>query len=157
MGTPIAAAGTTIGYAVEATANTKPTTGYTLIPDVKSISELNSAPGSIDVTTLSETVRKRNIADLPDAFDNLELGYLFTSAFQDVWDGLITAQGTAEGASKAVWFEIKNPTLTESVFFKGHAAPIGVPAFETGNAVESSAYITVLNEPEWATKSTVGT
>lgn len=154
MGIPVAAAGTTIGYAVETTANTKPTANYTLLPDVKSISELNSAPGSIDVTVLSETVRKRNIADLPDAFDNLEIGYLFTSAFQDAWDNIITAQATAEAASKSVWFEIKNPTLAKSVFFKGHAAPIGVPAFETGNAVESSAYITVLNEPAWGTKST---
>ena len=44
MGVAINTAGVTVGYAVEATAGTRPTSGYTVIPDIKSVPELNPSP-----------------------------------------------------------------------------------------------------------------
>ena len=53
MGIPLSTAGISVKYAVEATAGTRPTTGFIVIPDIKEIPELNSSPESLDATDLS--------------------------------------------------------------------------------------------------------
>ena len=42
MGIAITTAGITVGYAVETTAKTRPTTGYKLIPDLKEIPDMEN-------------------------------------------------------------------------------------------------------------------
>lgn len=48
-------AGMRLYYVVEATAGTRPTSGLTKIPEVKSIPSFNPSPDVIDSTTLEET------------------------------------------------------------------------------------------------------
>ena len=48
-------AGMYLCYAVEATAGTRPSTGFIQIPEVKSMPSFNPAPDTIDSTTLLET------------------------------------------------------------------------------------------------------
>ena len=48
-------AGMFLCYACETSAGTKPSTGWTKIPEVKSIPSFNSAPETIESTTLEET------------------------------------------------------------------------------------------------------
>ena len=52
-------AGIKLKYIVEATAGTRPTSGYTEIPDVISLPAMDSAPEALECTPLSETVWKR--------------------------------------------------------------------------------------------------
>ena len=59
MANEFSTAGIQLGYAVEATAGTRPTTGYTNIPGIKSMPEFNPEPSSLEVTDLSDTVWKR--------------------------------------------------------------------------------------------------
>ena len=66
MGVAINTAGVTVGYAVEATAGTRPTTGYTVIPDIKSVPELNPSPETLESTNLMETEYKTYIEGLKD-------------------------------------------------------------------------------------------
>ena len=54
MALEIASAGAYIQYAVETTAGTKPTTGLTQIPGVKTIGALDAEPATYDVTDLSD-------------------------------------------------------------------------------------------------------
>lgn len=51
----LSTAGMTLQYAVETSAGTRPTTGYTKIPEVKSMPSFNPSPNTIDSTTLEET------------------------------------------------------------------------------------------------------
>ena len=44
--------GVKVNYCVETTAGTRPTSGYTNIPDIKSIPDINLTPSNIDVTNL---------------------------------------------------------------------------------------------------------
>ena len=41
-------AGVTVNYAVEATAGTRPTTGYIKIPSIKSVPEMNPSPETLE-------------------------------------------------------------------------------------------------------------
>lgn len=58
MANEFSTAGITLKYAV-ATGTTRPTSGYTTIPSIKSMPEFNPEPSSLEVTDLSDTVWKR--------------------------------------------------------------------------------------------------
>ena len=84
MGIAISTAGVTFGYAVEATAGTRPTTGYILIPDIKEIPEMNPEPETLESTTLAATEFKTYIEGLKDlggALSFLALTAYHTSPF----------------------------------------------------------------------------
>ena len=153
MGIAISTAGVTFGYAVESTKGTRPTTGYTVIPDVKEIPEMNPEPETIETTVLSETEFKTYIAGLKDLGGALSFLANYTTELEEVWETLVEAYKTAEAAEKAVWFEVKHPKLDKSVFFTGQPSAMGLPAMAVGNVLETNLYITPTNAPTWETKS----
>lgn len=55
MANELSTAGITIGYAVESTSGTRPST-FSSIPNVKSIGDMNPDPATYDVTDLSDLV-----------------------------------------------------------------------------------------------------
>ena len=59
MAQELSTAGVLLKYAVETTAGTRPTTGYTTVPSIKSIPDLNPEPESLEVTDLSDTEWRR--------------------------------------------------------------------------------------------------
>ena len=55
MANELSTNGIKIYYASETTAGTKPTSGWTEIPDVVSIPAIGSTPDTIEITPLAET------------------------------------------------------------------------------------------------------
>lgn len=153
MGVAINTAGVTVGYAVEATSGTRPTTGFTLIPDIKSVPELNPSPETLESTTLAETEYKTYIEGLKDLGGALSFTANFTKELTTVWDALVEAYETASAENKAVWFEIKHPKLEKSVYFSGQPSKTGLPAIEVNNILETNLYITPTSAPKWEAKS----
>ena len=153
MGIAISTAGVTFGYAVEATKGTRPTTGYTVIPDVKEIPEMNPEPETIETTVLSETEFKTYIEGLKDLGGALSFLANYTTELETVWGELVEAYKTAADADKATWFEVKHPKLEKAVYFTGQPSAMGLPAMSVGNVLETNLYITPTNAPKWETKS----
>lgn len=154
MGIAISTAGITLGYAVETTAKTRPTTGYKIIPDLKEIAEMNPEPESLETTTLSETSYKTYIEGLKDLGGALSFLANFTTELETEWSALITAYETAKASGKSIWFEVKHPQLTKSVFFTGQPAKMGMPGATVGSVYETNLFITPTSAPTWETKST---
>ncbi len=154
MGIALSTAGVTVGYAVETTAGTRPTTGYTVIPDIKEVPEMNPEPEALESTTLSETEYKTYIEGLKDLGGSLSFTANFTSALQTAWATLVSAAKTAKEADKATWFEIKHPDLEKSVFFSGQPSAMGLPGMSVNSVLETSLYVVPTGEPIWETKST---
>jgi hypothetical protein len=154
MGIAISTAGVTFGYAVETAKGTRPTTGYTLIPDVKEIPEMNPEPETLETTVLSETEFKTYIEGLKDLGGALSFLANYTSELETVWADLVTAYKAAMAEGKATWFEVKHPKLEKSVFFTGQPSAMGLPAMAVGNVLETNLYITPTNAPAWEAKST---
>ena len=96
MGIAISTAGITLGYAVETTAKTRPTTGYKVIPDLKEIPEMNPEPETLETTTLSETEYKTYIEGLKDLGGALSFLANFTTELETEWAALMTAYETAK-------------------------------------------------------------
>lgn len=154
MGVALSTAGVTVGYAVEVTAGTRPSTGYTVIPDIKEVPEMNPEPETLETTTLAETEFKTYIEGLKDLGGALSFLANYTTELETVWGELVDEYKTAKAAGKAIWFEVKHPQLTKSVFFTGQPSAMGLPAMSVNAILETNLYITPTNAPTWETKST---
>jgi hypothetical protein len=67
---------------------------------------------------------------------------------------LVEACKTAIASDKAIWFEVKHPKLSKSVFFTGQPSAMGLPAMSVGSVLETNLFITPTNAPAWETKTT---
>lgn len=154
MGIALSTAGVTIGYAPEETAGSRPTAGYTNIPDVKEIPEMNPEPETLETTTLAETEYKTYIEGLKDLGGALSFLANYTTDLEAKWATLVEAYNTAKAAGKSIWFEVKHPGLEKSVFFTGQPSAMGLPAMSVNSVLETNLYITPTNAPIWENKTT---
>lgn len=154
MALEIASAGAKIQYAAEATAGTRPTTGYTPIPNVKTIGALDAEPATYDVTDLSDLEFKRYIPGLKDIGGDVPLTMNLTQAIITAWAALVSAAETAAEAQKSTWFEVVIPKLNESFYFRGVPSPLGLSEVATDTALEITAHVTPNEIVGWAAKST---
>ena len=154
MANELSTAGAVVKYIAEATAGTRPTTGYTVIPGIKSIPDLNPEPSTLEVTDLADTEWKRYIPGLKDPGGALAFNANNTDAFQTAWDTMVTAAETAKASNKSMWFEISVPGLAKSFFFAGMPSPLGLGAMDVDAVLEISGYVSPNKVEGWATKST---
>lgn len=107
--------GVKFGYAVETTAGTKPSTGFTELTRINSIGELSIDPSTIDASALTDMVTKY-IAGRSEVSENITIDVNLTDATQAEWEAVLTAyQGLSGG--KQMWFEVIIPGLTDGFFF----------------------------------------
>lgn len=156
MGIALSTAGISVNYAVEATAGTRPTSGYTMIPDIKEIPELNPSPETLETTDLSATEYKTYIAGLKDLGGALSFTANLTENGKTKWAAMMEDYETAKTANKAMWFCIIIPGLTEAVYFTGEPSAMGLPGAGVSAVLETALYITPTNEPTWDAKPTAG-
>ena len=150
----LSTAGITIQYAVETTAGTRPVTGYTAIPSIKSIPDLNPEPTSLETTSLEATEWKTYIPGLKDPGGAIQLTANNNEAFQTAWSTLVEAAATAKEDEKEIWFAVVIPGLTKSFYFAGYPSDLGLSGIEVDSVLEISPYITPSNVAGWAAKPT---
>ena len=146
-------AGIKVKYAVETTAGTRPTTGYTVIPGIKGTPDFNPAPSTLDVTDLSDTEFRRYIAGLKDTGGASSFRANITTAFKTAWDAFVTASDTAFAGGKATWIEIAIPNFN-SFYVSGRPSPLGLSAQDVGAVFEGDVYFTPNFIEGWDTAST---
>lgn len=154
MGIALTTAGVTLRYAVETVKGTRPTSGYKIIPDIKSTPEFNPEPESLETTTLAETEFKTYTPALKDLGGALPFTANYTNEFITSWGEVVSAYDEAVVEEKAVWFEINHPKLENSLYINGKPSELGLPAMEVNSVMEISAYITPLAAPVKGAKST---
>ena len=152
MGIALSTAGVTVSYAVEETTGAKPTGGFTIIPDIKEVPEMNPEPESLETTTLAATEYKTYIEGLKDLGGALSFLANFTTELEDAWTELVDDYKAAKTGNKSVWFQVQHPDLPNAVFFTGQPSAMGLPAMSVNAVLETNLYITPTNAPEWAKK-----
>ena len=140
MANELSTLGITVNYAVEATAGTRPTSGYTKVAHIKATPDFAVAPDGIEVTDLEETEIHRYIAGLRDLGDSLSFTANLTSDLITSWASCKTAADTAWASGKATWWEIKIPNM-KSFYFSGLPADLGLSALEVNSALETECTI----------------
>lgn len=144
--------GVQLHYAVEATAGTRPTTGYTRIYGIKSTPSLNPAPDTIETTTLDELEYKTYVDGLKDLGGSLEFTFNLTEELITKWDELMEAYETAKASNLKTWFVIVVPGLTEAFYFPGNPSAMGLPETSVNTVLEITNYITPVGAPVKAAK-----
>ena len=154
MALEISTAGIKVNWAVETTAGTRPTSGYTNIPNVKSIPGYNPEPSNLQVTDLSDEEWHRYIPGLKDPGGSIGLTVNYNDTFLSAWNSLITAYNAAKEDGKSVWIEFKIPGM-QSFYFAAIPSELGFNGADVDSVLENVAYLTPNGEPIWAAASTV--
>ena len=144
--------GVKLGYCVEASAGTRPTTGYTNIPDIKSIPAIDLTPSKLEVTNLIDKYR-RFITGVLDAGDSIDVNANLTAALKTAWASLVSAAASAWTSQKSTWFEISIPNF-DSFYFAGIPTEMGVSELGVDAVAEASLHIIPNQIAGWAAAST---
>lgn len=143
--------GVKIKYAV-ATGTSRPTSGYTEIPDVKSIPEIQLSPSQLEVTNLVDKF-KRYIPGVQDPGSDMNITANMTASLKTAWTSLCSAANSAWTSGNATWFEVAIPNF-ESFYFAGLPVELGMSE-QSVDAVEEAALHIIPNQiAGWATAST---
>ena len=153
-GIALSTAGVAIKYAVEATAGTRPTSGFSRIHDIKEVPDFNPEPETIEATDLEETEYKFYVAGLKDVGGALGFLANFTQALQTHWEEIVSAYNEGIASGKRMWFTIEHPKLEKAIFFTGEPSPMGLPSMSVNGILETTLYITPTTSPVWEAKAT---
>lgn len=150
----ISTAGIIVAYAFETTANTRPTTGWTHIPGIKSIPSLNEQPNMIDTTTLDELTTRVGVPGLK----GLPTGTNFTASWTDAlikqWADVMSKYETAKSSGKQMWITVVVPGITDAFYFSAIPSALDLPAAGVEAAAEIDIYITPTSERTMDAKPT---
>lgn len=150
----ISTAGIIVAYAFETTANTRPATGWTHIPGIKSIPSLNEQPNMIDTTTLDELTTRVGVPGLK----GLPTGTNFTASWTDAlikqWADVMSKYETAKSSGKQMWITVVVPGITDAFYFSAIPSALDLPAAGVEAAAEIDIYITPTSERTMAAKPT---
>lgn len=155
MANAVSTAGMLVKYAVEATAGTRPTSGYTTIPGVKAIPALFNDPNMLQSTPLSATKNHTYIAGLNDSGGAVQLTVNDYAEFRTAWEACITAYAGLTGG-KQMWFELayQDGSNLESFYFPGEPLPLGFGGADVDAVLENNMNISPTGDYEFAAAST---
>ena len=148
-------AGAKVKYAPEATAGSRPTSGYTELTGVTAVPAFGDQPGTVDVTAIANKNRVY-IFDLPDSGGLIALTVNDADGFRAAYKSMYSSYTTAVGASKGFWIEYAYPSETsiDSFFYPAALHEIGFGGWEVGAAMQNSVPIAPAGDFVWASKST---
>ena len=154
MANALSTAGMLVKYCVEATAGSRPTSGYTTIPGCKSIPAIFNDPNTIQSTDLSAEKNHKYIAGLNDSGGGIALTVNDYPEFRTAWGACRTAYEGLTGG-KQMWFEIYYPDSgMDSFYFPGEPLPLGFGGADVDSVLENSANILPQGDYVFATAST---
>lgn len=153
MALEFSSAGVQIRWASEVSAGTRPTTGYKVIPSIKSSPDFNAEPSQLQVTDFSDKVWHRYIAGLRDTGGAIAFTANMTTSFKNAWASLVSAYTSAFANSKATWFEVAIPNF-DSFYFAGQPIELGVKGMDVDSVVEADGYVVPNQIYGWGTSST---
>ena len=156
MANAVSTAGMLVKYAAEATAGTRPTTGYTTIPGVKAIPAIFNDPNMLQSTPLSATQNHTYIKGLNDSGGSIQLTVNDYEAFREAWENCISAYETASAADKGFWFEIayQDGSNLDSFYFPGEPLALGFGGADVDAVLENNLNIAPQGDYLFAAAST---
>ena len=139
MANAVSTAGMLVKYAVEATAGTRPTSGYTLIPGVKAIPVIFNDPNMLQSTPLSATKNHTYIEGLNDSGGAIQLTVNDYEAFRTAWTACVAAFDALTD-DKTMWFEIayQDGSNLESFYFPAQPLALGFGGAEVDSVLENN-------------------
>lgn len=145
----LSTAGIRVGYAIETTANTKPS-AFTNLANPKSIPDMNPEPNALDITSLNDTEWKRYMQGLKDIGGAVGITFGMSQEFFDVWETFCDNAETAKESGKRAWMVFYVPGLDQSFFMTVDPSRIGMPAAEVDAVLDVTVNVLPTGEIGWA-------
>ena len=139
MALELSSIGVKLKWCCETTAGTRPTTGFTEIPDIKSTPDAALNPSRIEVSNMVDAVR-RYIPGILEGGDDMAFTANLTADLKTKWAALVTAADTAFAAGKATWFEICIPNF-DSFYFSGMPSELGLNSMGVSVVAETTLHV----------------
>lgn len=149
----ISSVGAKVKYAVEQTAGTRPSSGYTEIPNISEAPEIPLEKEALDVSDISDLVT-RYIPGRADPGGNVTFTANHTEEFITKWKALVAAAKTAWAEGKKCWFEYCYPGAENSFFWAGIPQDLGNSGIAQNEVDTIPAIVTMVDVEGWATAST---
>jgi len=143
--------GVKLGYAV-GSGTTRPTSGYTNIPDIKGLPGIDLTPSKLQVTNLIDKYH-RYIAGVLDAGDDIAVTANLTATLKTLWASLVAAAESAWTSGNSTWFEISIPNF-DSFYFAGIPTEQGFNEMGVDAVAEATLHIIPNQIAGWAAAST---
>lgn len=152
----ISTAGMIVKYAAEATAGTRPTSGYTELPGVKALPALGDSINTLQTTPLSATKNHTYIPGLADSGGAMQLTVNDAPAFRSAYSAMYSAYTSAVTANKGFWLEYQYPSAysMSSFFIPVALAPLGFGGAEVDSVLENMLNVIPGGDYVFSTKST---
>ena len=149
----LSTAGIRMGYAIEATSGTRPTTGYTNIPHPKEIPDLSPQPNALDTSHLNIEAGgfKTYIEGLKDMGGSLAITMSMSAQLLTDWNTFVENAKTARAEGKRAWFVFYHPELEQSFFMAGEPVRLDFPAASVDAVWEATVYIMPVDVLGWET------
>lgn len=155
MGVALSTLGVEVSYAFGIT---RPTSGYTILGDIKEVPDFNPSPDTIEVTPLINTQYKTYVQGLKDLGGDLAFTANFTKAlldeYNDASNGILAKYeaglNASDGNGEKMFLCINHPHLPQSLFINVAPSPIGLNSMSVNSALEVTLHFTPLDEPIWA-------
>ena len=155
MANALSTAGIKVKYAVEATAGTRPTSGYAEIHGVKVLPAFGSDVNTLQSTPLEAVKNHTYIQGLSDSGGAFALTVNDYETFRDDWEAVITAYKGLTG-DKKMWIEIAIPNH-DSFYFPAEPVELGFGGAEVDSILENTANLIPVGDYLWGTASTSST
>lgn len=143
--------GVKLKYCVETSAGSRPTAGYTQIPDIKSTPAIDINPNKIEVTNLEDQYR-RYVDGVKDVGDSFDFTANLTADLKTKWASCVSAAEAAWASGLSTWFEISIPNF-DSFYISGIPTELGVNEMGVDAVIESTLHIVPNSIAGWATAS----
>lgn len=152
MADAVSTAGMNLMYAVETAAGTRPTSGYIVIPQIKSLPDQNQEPSTHQTTPLSATKNHTYIPALQDPGGAMEYLANLNDEFYEAWEDLCDAYDTAATSGLKVWFMVDIPGLQRNWYFPAIPTRLAFGGAEVDAVLEINGYLTPSGDGLWGEK-----
>ena len=156
MALEVVTVGAKVGYCVETTAGTMPTSGYTLIPDIDQAPDFPYDVDTIEVSNITDKI-KRYVEGQQDPGADKQFSLNHTDAVIAAWETLVTAAETGLALSEETWFVYVYPIGNKAWFFKGRPKALGNGGITRNDKSTIPAHVVFTGGGVWDAKPTFTT
>lgn len=156
MDLEITTVGAKVVYCWETTAGTRPTTGFTELPDVNEAPEFDLSLEVIDASNITDKIT-RYVPGRQDPGGDASFTLNHTDAVITAWKSLVTTAATNYPLGKRLWFAYVFPDAADSFFWAGRPVDLGSYGISQNVLSTIPAHCAVNEIHGWDTKPTITT
>lgn len=156
MALEIVTVGAKVVTAWESTAGTRPTTGFTELPDVNQAPEFDLSIDTIDVSNITDYITRYK-KGRQDPGGDVSFTLNHTNAVITTWNTLCTTAATNYPLGKRLWFAYVFPDASDAFYWAGEPAALGSSGISQNVLNTIPAHCAVNEVYGWATAPTITT